>query len=143
MAVTAIWSVKGNVETVIRYTANPSKTWNENYEQAASYHTLENVMTYSADEMKTEKQLYVSGVNCSEIPAVAVDQFHDTKRAHKNEGGIVCFHGYQSFRPGEVTPELAHKIGVELAKRLWGDRFEVLVSSHLNTGVIHDVFYKG
>ena len=76
MAVTAIWSVKGNVETVIRYTANPSKTWNENYERAASYHALENVMTYSADEMKTEKQLYVSGVNCSEIPAVAVDQFH-------------------------------------------------------------------
>ena len=57
MAVTAIWSVKGDVETVIRYTANPSKTWNENYEQAASYHALENVMTYSADEMKTEKQL--------------------------------------------------------------------------------------
>ena len=140
MAVTAIWSVKGNVETVIRYTANPSKTWNENYEEAASYHALENVISYSADEMKTEKQLYVSGVNCSEIPAVAVDQFHDTKRAHKKEGGIVCFHGYQSFRPGEVTPELAHKIGVELAKRLWGDRFEVLVSSHLNTGVIHNHF---
>ena len=57
MAVTAIWSVKGKVETVIQYTANPSKTWNENYEEAASYHVLENVIAYSADEMKTEKQL--------------------------------------------------------------------------------------
>ena len=143
MAVTAIWSVKGQVETVIRYTANPSKTWNENYEEAASYHALENVIAYSADEMKTEKQLYVSGINCSSNPELAAKKFNLTKCNRNKEGGIVCFHGYQSFRPGEVTPELAHKIGVELAKRLWGDRFEVLVSSHLNTGVIHDVFYKG
>ena len=41
---------------------------------------------------------------------------------------------------GEVTPELAHQIGVELAKKLWGDRFEVVVSTHLNTDNIHNHF---
>ena len=93
--------------------------------------------------MKTEKQFYVSGLNCDEKPDAAQKQFEITKRRFKKEGGIVCFHGYQSFAPGEVTPEVAHAIGIELAKRLWGDRFEVLVTTHLNTKAVHDVFYKG
>ena len=90
--------------------------------------------------MKTEKQLYVSGFICSSNPELAAKKFNLTKRNRNKEGGIVCFHGYQSFRPGEVTPELAHKIGVELAKRLWGDRFEVLVTTHLNTKAVHNHF---
>ena len=140
MAVTAIWSIKGKVESVMQYTANPEKTWSGNYGQAAQFHTLENVMQYTANEMKTEEQLYVSGVNCSSNPDESTRQFYKTKKAWNKEGGIVCFHGYQSFRKGEVTPEVAHKVGVELAKRMWGDRFEVLVSTHLNTGTLHNHF---
>lgn len=140
MAVTAIWSVKGKVESVMRYTANPEKTWSGNYGQAAQFHTLENVMQYTADEMKTEEQLYVSGVNCSSNPEEATRQFYKTKRVWNKEDGIICFHGYQSFKTGELTPEVAHKIGIELAKRMWGERFEVLVSTHLNTGTLHNHF---
>ena len=143
MAVTAIWSIKGKVESVVQYTANPEKTWSGNYGQAAQFHTLENVMQYTANEMKTEEQLYVSGVNCSSNPDESARQFYRTKKAWNKEGGIVCFHGYQSFSKGEVTPEVAHKVGIELAKRMWGDRFEVLVSTHLNTGTLHIVFYRG
>ena len=140
MAVTAIWSIKGKVECVVRYTANPEKTWSGNYGEAAQFHTLENVMQYTADEMKTEEQLYVSGVNCSSNPDVATEQFYKSKKVWNKEGGIVCFHGYQSFKTGELTPEVAHKVGIELAKRMWGDRFEVLVSTHLNTGALHNHF---
>lgn len=140
MAVTAIWSVKGKVENVVRYTANPEKTWGGNYGHAAQFHTLETVMQYTADEMKTEEQLYVSGVNCSSNPDEATVQFYKTKKVWNKEGGIGCFHGYQSFKKGEVTPEVAHKAGIELAKRMWGDRFEVLISTHLNTGTLHNHF---
>ena len=140
MAVTAIWSIKGKVESVVQYTANPEKTWSGNYGQAAQFHALENVMQYTANEMKTEEQLYVSGVNCSSNPDESTRQFYKTKKAWNKEGGIVCFHGYQSFKKGEVTPEVAHKVGIELAKRMWGDRFEVLVSTHLNTGTLHNHF---
>lgn len=140
MAVTAIWSVKGKVESIMRYTANPEKTWSGNYGQAAQLHTLENVMQYTADEMKTEEQLYVSGVNCSSNPEEATRQFYKTKRVWNKEDGIICFHGYQSFKMGELTPEVAHKVGIELARRMWGDRFEVLVSTHLNTGTLHNHF---
>ena len=60
--------------------------------------------------MKTEKQLYVSGVNCSSNPDEATEQFYKTKKVWNKEGGIVCFHGYQSFGKGEVTPEIAGMI---------------------------------
>lgn len=50
------------------------------------------------------------------------------------------FHAFQSFAKGEVTPEIAHKIGIRLANELWGDRFEVVVTTHLNTNCIHNHF---
>lgn len=59
------------------------------------------------------------------------------KRQFGKEGGIIAFHGYQSFAPGEVTPEQAHQIGVDLAQRLWGDRFQVVVATHLDREHIH------
>lgn len=140
MAVTAIWDVKGQIASVIRYTANPAKTWNANFGEAAKFHQLENVLQYTADAMKTEQQFFVSGVNCSANPEQATKQMNDTKVIWKKTDGIICFHGYQAFAPGEVTPEIAHEVGVKFAERMWGDRFEVLVSTHLNTGKIHNHF---
>ena len=52
MAVTAIWSVKGSVGKVLRYVANPAKTWNGQYAEAAKFHTVERVLEYDADAMK-------------------------------------------------------------------------------------------
>lgn len=62
------------------------------------------------------------------------------KQQYGKEGGIIAFHGYQSFAPGEVTPEQAHEIGVELARRLWGDRFQIVVATHLDREHIHNHF---
>lgn len=56
------------------------------------------------------------------------------------ENGILAFHAYQSFNEGEVTPEIAHEIGVKLAEEMWGDRFQVVVSTHLNTKHFHNHF---
>ena len=53
---------------------------------------------------------------------------------------IVCYHGFQSFKHGEVTPEQAHEVGVKLAERMWGDRFQVIVATHLNTDCLHNHF---
>ncbi len=139
-----MWGCHGYVSTVTKYTANTAKTWNGAYDAAATYHKFESsvgaVMEYTADQMKTEKQLYVTGINCADEPSVTARQFNKTKSVFGKTDGLQCMHGYQSFKPGEVTPEVAHKIGVELAKRVWGDEFEVLVSTHLNTGAIHNHF---
>lgn len=87
---------------------------------------------------KTEEFFYVSGINC-EIDT-ALQQMNQTKRLFNKTKGILGFHGYQSFKEGEITPELAHEIGVKLANEMWGDRFEVVVSTHLNTKHLHNHF---
>ena len=52
----------------------------------------------------------------------------------------VAYHGYQSFVSGEVTPEEAHKIGLETARRMWGADYEIVVTTHLNTNNLHNHF---
>ncbi len=90
------------------------------------------------DDLKTEERVYVSGIRCD--PEFAARQFQKTKQHYKKTGGILAFHGYQSFKPGEVDADTAHRIGVELAKELWGDRFKVVVATHLNTDHYHNHF---
>lgn len=134
MATTAIWKVKGNLGQVVNYAANPDKTTLT----VEDFQGLRDVMDYATQDYKTEEQRYVSGVNCA--PEIAREQMMMVKRQFGKEGGIIAFHGYQSFAPGEVTPEQAHEIGVELAQRLWGDRFQVVVATHLDREHIHNHF---
>ena len=138
MAVTAIWDIKGRVDQVIRYATNPEKTTEKSREALAALHAVEDVINYAADQMKTERSAYVTGINCD--PEIAPAQFRSTKQHWHKTGGIVAFHGYQSFRPGETDPKTAHEIGVKLAQELWGDRFEVVVATHLNTDHCHNHF---
>ena len=70
----------------------------------------------------------------------AAQQFQATKKLHKKTDGRLCFHGYQSFRHGEVDAATAHEIGKELVKRMWGDEFEVVIATHCNTGCYHNHF---
>ena len=120
------------------YAINPEKTSEESREKTAALHAIDNVVEYTADNLKTEKRMYVSGVNC-QIP-FAKEQFMETKRRFGKMDSRTCYHGYQSFRAGEVDADTAHRIGVELAKELWGDRFEVVVATHLNTDHYHNHF---
>ena len=137
MAVTKIWPVRGRVESPLDYAANEEKTANPRWDKS-SLQNLTDVMHYAADEDKTEKQFFVSGVNCT--PAIARDQFVIVKKQFDKEDGIVAYHGYQSFAEGEVTPELAHEIGLEFAKRVWGEDYQVVVATHLNTKCFHNHF---
>lgn len=78
------------------------------------------------------------GINCS--PATARDEMLAVKKRFGKEDGTVAYHGYQSFAPGEATPELAHEIGVKLATRLWGDRYQVIIATHLGQNHLHNHF---
>ena len=137
MAVTKIWSIKGTLKSVVDYAMNPDKTLNGYYSND-ELQSLKDVIDYAVESEKTEMQYFVSGINCN--PEFARDQMAETKKIYGKQDGIVAFHGYQSFKPGEVTPELAHEIGKELAEKLWGDRHEVVVATHLDRGHIHNHF---
>ena len=137
MAVCEIWDVRGRLDHPIDYAENPEKTANPKYTES-DLQSLGDVMKYATNGKKTEKQFYVSGVNCDTATArqemmIAKEQFHDRSE-------IVCYHGYQSFKHGEITPDMAHEIGVKLAEKMWGDRFQVVVATHLNTECLHNHF---
>ena len=137
MATCGIWKIKHRLDHVIDYTTNLEKTINADFGQL-NYLDLHNTIEYAVCDYKTEKQYYVSGVNC--LPENAYKTMITTKRAFAKTDGILGYHSFQSFSEGEVSPEQAHNIGVKLAEEMWGDKFEVIVSTHINTNHIHNHF---
>ena len=111
MATTKIWKFKSRLKVLIKYVSNGDKT---------------------------EDERLLTGINCT--PSIAYQEMQNTKIQFNKTGGIECFHAYQSFAEGEVTPETAHEIGVKLAEELWGDKFQVIVATHTNTDNIHNHF---
>ncbi|MCD7827254.1 MAG: relaxase/mobilization nuclease domain-containing protein [Clostridiales bacterium] len=137
MAVCEIWDVRGRLDHPIDYAENPDKTANPKYTEA-DLQALGDVMKYATNDSKTERQYFVTGVNCD--PATARDEMMIAKAEWGDESEIVCYHGFQSFKHGEVIPEQAHEVGVKLAEKMWGDRFQVIVATHLNTECLHNHF---
>lgn len=137
MATTAIWDVTDRLDRVINYATNSQKTENDGF-SVPDFQSLQDVLNYTQQDSKTEKQFYVTGVNCD--PTTACEQMKRTKRQFNKTDGILAFHAYESFAPGEATPETAHAIGVKLANELWGNRFEVIVATHLDKGHLHNHF---
>ena len=131
MATTKIWAVKDSVARVIDYASNPEKT---------ELDDLAKAIHYAADGQKTkyredEKTFLVSTINCAGDPYKAMSA---VREHFGSRGSVLAFHAYQSFKPGEVTPEICHKIGVELAENLWGKEYQVLVATHMNKSHLHN-----
>ena len=143
MATTSIWAVKGWLGKGVVYVENPDKTENPacfekqgmTAEQAQG---LSDVIDYAAQTDKTQlsderaeiMRHFITGVGCR--AETARDEMMAVKTHFGKTDGVVAYHGYQSFAPGEATPEMAHEIGVKLAERLWGGKYQVLVTTHLD-----------
>ena len=134
MATSKLWAVKYNLKKVIDYAANPNKTYNPKFSDE-QYQALADVLTYAQDEEKTEQQFFVQGINCN--PSIAREQFVEVKERFGKTDGIQAYHGYLSFKEQNITPEQAQAIGMEFAQRVWGERFQVVVTTHLNTQHLH------
>lgn len=121
---------------VLDYATNPEKT-----DKALSgyslddYQALRDVLAYAKDEEKTEHEYFCEGINCN--VATAREQFVTVKEQFGKSDGIQAYHGYLSFKEQDITPELAQKIGMEFANEVWGERFQVVVTTHLNTKHLH------
>lgn len=133
MATTSLWHIKGQLCDLIDYVENPDKTNLDNGLQ-----DFVNVFSYDTNPNKTNNKEFVTAINC--LKEIALEQMILTKKQFNKEDKYIAWHGYQSFKPGEVTPELCHEIGVKLAKQMWGDRFQVIVSTHLDKDHLHNHF---
>ena len=142
MATTRIWKIVKRLDHVVDYATDKNKTRNiefkkDNRNFQMIVDDLNDVINYAMNPDKTEQQFYVSGINCQANSAY--EEMKNVKAFFHKEDKILGFHAYQSFKE-KVSPELAHKIGLELAKEIWGDRFQVIVTTHLNTEHTHNHF---
>ena len=132
MATTKIWAIKDSLSRVVNYAKNPEKT---------IFSDLKQVLKYAENDEKTidknEKIMYVTGVNCNR--ETAYEEMTAVQNRFDKSTGNIAYHAYQSFKTGEVSPELAHKIGVELAEKMWREH-QVIVATHFNTGTYHNHF---
>lgn len=131
MAVTGFWPIYKNLKATLDYADNPDKTTDRRYLDDDLYAAL----SYAENDNKTNRKIYVGGINCSKQNAYA--EMIAVQRRFGLRGKVVGYHGIQSFREGEVTPEQAFEIGKATARKMWGDRYQVLVTVHLNTENVH------
>ena len=154
MAVTGFWPIYNNLKATLDYADNPDKPTDRRYLDDDLYAAL----SYAENDNKTDRKMYVSGINCSKQNAYA--EMIAVQRRFGLRGKVVGYHGIQSFKTGEVTPEQAFEIGKETARRMWGcgspvetsdcnsnqkhrpsrqarPRYQVLVIVHLNTDNVH------
>ena len=125
MAYTKVFAIRRRLDDRIDYVVNGEKT------------ALDAGITYATNPEKTEQHFFTSAINCGSCET-AYAEMQETKSRFGKKGGVLGYHFIQSFAPGEVTPEQAHAIGVEFAQRLFGDRYEVVVGTHLDKAHLHN-----
>lgn len=129
MAYTSVIPVR-RLDRAVAYVQNREKT------TLTTPKSLEDAVAYALDRDKTESHCFETGLACT-CETAFEDMKANALRWHKTDG-VQGYHLVQSFAEGEVTPELAHQIGVELAEQLLGGRYQAIVTTHLNTRHYHN-----
>lgn len=125
MAYTKVFAIRVRLDDRVAYVTNSEKTG------------LDASLRYAVNPEKTEQTFFTSALNCA-TPETAFSEMQATKDKWGKPGGVLGYHFIQSFAPGEVTPEEAHAIGVEFAKRCFGEHFEVVIGTHLDRHHLHN-----
>ena len=123
MATTKIWPVKNRLDHVLEYVSNEEKT-------------IDKLGNYISRDSATENQKYMTCINCSSNdPFTSMmnvkESFHDNSK-------IIAYHAIQSFKPGEGNADIVHEIGVKTAEKLFGDRYQFVVCTHLDKEHLHN-----
>ena len=97
---------------------------------------LQAVINYGKNGDKTDNGILVSSVNCS--VNTAYEEMALTKKFFHKEDKTLGYHIIQSFKGNEVSPKRANQIGKELAEELWGDKYQVIICTHINKENVHN-----
>ena len=149
MATTSIWrvTIPKQVKKTIDYVTQEKKTvkqelmTSDEIKLTDNRYAIENVINYAMKEEKTEtenKDKYVTAINCTEM--CAYEEMLAVKKQFSKEDGTLLYHGYQSFQEGELTADVCHEIGVKTAQKVWGDKYQVVVTTHMDTDNLHNHF---
>ena len=127
MAYDKIITVHSRLDHCVDYVLNHEKT-----DMAA---VLNYIGRADKNTLPDGQSVLETAINC-ELSSAYQDMMQ-TKRRWGKTGGVLGYHLIHAFAPSEVTPEQAHAVGMEFASRLLGDRYEAVVSTHLDREHIH------
>lgn len=97
---------------------------------------------YAVNPNKTNDSEYISSYECD--PKTVQGEFLLSKRIYSDITGreqkndVIAYQIRQSFKPGEITPELANKIGYELGMRFTKGKHAFIVATHVDKIHIHN-----
>ena len=117
----------------MEYVTNKDKTVRPRPDSASS---LQEAVDYAHNREKTECDVFESAIGCT-LETAFEDMLANKKRWEQMDG-VQGYHLVQSFAEGELTPELAHRIGLELAERLLHGQYPAVIATHLNTHYLHN-----
>ena len=98
--------------------------------------TLKAAIDYILNPEKTDGKLLASSFGCG--METADIEFAWTREMAGDRGTHLARHLIQSFAVGETTPEEAHKIGMELAEKILGGKYEFVLTTHVDKGHLHN-----
>lgn len=101
--------------------------------------TLKAAIDYICNPDKTDGKLLVSSFGCA--AETADIEFEWTRRHSIDKGTHLGRHLIQAFEPGEVMPEEAHRIGMELAREVLGGKYEFVLTTHIDKDHVHNHLY--
>lgn len=97
---------------------------------------LQRVIDYGKNGDKTENGILVSSINCA-VPT-AYQEMALTKKFFHKEDKILGYHIIQSFNGHELQAEIANQLGKKLAREMWGDKYQVVICTHINKKNVHN-----
>ena len=129
MAYVKIFAVRKQLKKTVEYVTNKDKT----------NAPLGQMIDYALNQEKTmeEQRLYESTINLMDVNSAFKEMSRTKERFGKTEG-VLGYHIIQSFKPGEITADKCHELGRKLAEELFGDRFQIVVGTHLNKQHLHN-----
>ena len=104
--------------------------------------TLYDRTSYAQNPKKTDQGEWVSSYACN--PETADAEFMLSKRQYKHITGreqksdVIAYQYRQSFKPGEITPEEANRVGYEFAERWLKGNYAFIVATHVDKNHIHN-----
>ena len=100
--------------------------------------TLGKAITYICNEQKTDSKVLISSFGCA--PETADLEFKFLLSNNKEGGPNLAYHLIQSFAPGEVTGEEAHRISQDLADRFLQGKYSYVLTTHIDKDHVHSHF---
>ena len=110
---------------------------------------VSDIIDYVANPQKTDNGKLITGYGCdsrtcrcrvSANPQKTATEaaVHRRHRAVRGADDVIAYHVRQSFKPGEITPEEANRLGVEFAKRFTKGNHAFVVCTHIDKSHIHN-----